>query len=238
MKDQDAPFLILWDIDRTLVDIGSVSHEIYARAFAWVTGQPLRELAEMAGRTDRAIIIDTLVLHGIPEPQAKLNEFYAALAVAADELRDRIRTVGRRLAGTREAIARLARDGVVQSVVTGNIKPIAVIKLETFSLANHIDFDVGGYGSDDGARAVLVRLARERAEHKHGIAFPGKHVVVIGDTPHDMLAAHKAGVHAIGVATGSNTVTDLAAAKADVVIPDLTDTETFAQAVFGHTLGE
>jgi phosphoglycolate phosphatase len=64
MKGRDASFLILWEFDRTLVDIGSVSREIYARAFAWVTGQPLRELAEMAGRTDRAIIIDTLALHG------------------------------------------------------------------------------------------------------------------------------------------------------------------------------
>jgi phosphoglycolate phosphatase len=53
-----------------------------------------------------------------------------------------------------------------------------------------------------------------------------------------MLAAHEAGVHAIGVATGNSTMADLAAAKADVVIPDLTDTEAFAQAVFGPTLSE
>lgn len=189
----------------------------------------------MAGRTDRAIIIDTLALHGISEPQAKLNEFYAALAAAADELRGKIRTVGHRLAGAGKAIEYLAHDDVVQSVVTGNIKSIAVIKLETFNLAKRIDFDVGGYGSDDGARAVLVRLARERAEHKYGIAFPGKHVVVIGDTPHDMLAAYETGAHAIGVATGSSTMADLAAAKADVVIPDLSDTEAFAQAVFSPT---
>jgi phosphoglycolate phosphatase len=238
VTSRDESFLILWDIDHTLVDMGSVSRELYAKAFAWVTGQPLRELPETAGRTDQAIFLHTLALHGLSERQVELNEFYTALAAAADEMRDKIRTAGRRLAGTREAIACLARDDVVQSVVTGNLRPVASIKLETFDLAEHIDFEIGGYGSDDGARAVLVRLARERAERKYGITFPSKHVVVIGDTPYDMLAAYEAGVHAVGVATGVSTMAELAAAKADVVIPDLTDTEAFVQAVFGHMLHE
>lgn len=127
------PSLILWDIDRTLVDIGQVSRDIYAKAFLEVTKQPLQEIADMTGRTEKAILIDTLMLHGIADPEATFDEFYAALAVAADELREKMRSQGRRLTGSQEAIAALARDDVVQTVVTGNIKPIAITKLEVFA---------------------------------------------------------------------------------------------------------
>ncbi len=48
MKSTPEPSLVLWDIDHTLVRISGVSREIYAEAFRLVTGQPLRELADMA----------------------------------------------------------------------------------------------------------------------------------------------------------------------------------------------
>jgi phosphoglycolate phosphatase len=46
--------------------------------------------------------------------------------------------------------------------------------------------------------------------------------VYIGDSPPDMAAAVAAGAHAVGVATGSFTRDDLAAAGADVVLGSLT----------------
>jgi phosphoglycolate phosphatase len=230
--------LILWDIDCTLVDIGVVSQEIYAKAFFDVTKRPLQELADMTGRTEKSILIDTLALHGVADPDAKFEEFYAALAVAADELREKMHSKGRRLPGTQEAITALARDGVVQTVVTGNIKPIAITKLEVFGLTKHIDFEVGGYGSDDSTRSILVRLAWQRAERKYDRRFVPDRVVVIGDTPHDMQAAHDLGVHAVGVATGSSTVEELVTAHADVVVDSLIDTERFVAAVFQHVRQE
>jgi phosphoglycolate phosphatase len=45
--------------------------------------------------------------------------------------------------------------------------------------------------------------------------------VYVGDTPPDMAAAHAAGVHAVGVATGSFTAAELRAAGADVVLDSL-----------------
>ena len=46
--------------------------------------------------------------------------------------------------------------------------------------------------------------------------------VYIGDSPPDMAAAVDAGAHAVGVATGSFSRDDLAAAGADVVLGSLT----------------
>jgi phosphoglycolate phosphatase-like HAD superfamily hydrolase len=227
------PALILWDVDHTLLEIKGVSREIYARAFQLVTGRPMGELADMTGRTERAIIIETLRLGGITEPEPLLPAFYDALGEAARQLQDRIRGAGRSLPGAGEAVAALVGGGVVQSVATGNLRSIAEVKLAAFGLTDHLDLEVGGYGDDDGDRAVLVRLAVKRAEAKYSATFPPNRTVVIGDTPHDMKGAHDAGVRAVGVATGSSTATDLEAAGADAVLPDVTRPRALQAAVFG-----
>jgi phosphoglycolate phosphatase len=225
------PTLVLWDIDRTLVTVGKISREIYERAFEKFVGQPLRELADMAGRTEQAILTDTLALHGVVNPGSKFDDFYTALAQAADELRERMRAVGYRLPGAKEVVVALAERNVVQTVVTGNIKPIAVIKLEVFRLSGYMDFEVGGYGSDADTRPPLILQAWQRAQYKCGRTFDADRVVVIGDTTLDVAAAREVGVRAIGVATGSSTREDLMAAQADVVLPDLRDTEAVVRAV-------
>lgn len=238
MANRDEVALILWDIDHTLVDIGSVSRAIYERAFAAVTGQPLRKLADMTGRTERAILIDTLALHGLSDPSDMFDDFYSALADAANGLRDQMRAKGRRLPGAAEAIAALAGEGIVQAVVTGNIKPIAVTKLDVFDLTEHIDFEVGGYGADGDTRQPLIQRAWERAERKYKVSFRPERIVVIGDTPLDVSAAHEVGIHAVGVAAGGSTVDDLKAAKAEAVVPDLVDVRALRAAVFGQALEE
>jgi len=227
----DQPALIFWDIDHTLVTIGEVSRKIYEMAFEEVVGQPLSELADMTGRTERAILAATLELHGVSNPESKFDDFYAALARAADKLRERMRTAGRRLPGAVEAIAALAEYNVVQTVVTGNIEPIAVTKLGVFQLSEHMDLEVGGYGSDGDTRPPLIRQAWQRAEHKYDRAFEPDRLVVIGDTPLDVAAAREVGIHAVGVATGSSTVEDLIAAQASIVLPHLADTEAVIRAV-------
>lgn len=230
------PALILWDIDHTLVTIGEVSREIYANAFKEVVGQPLRELANMTGRTERAILAKTLALHGVSNRAAKFDDFYAALARAADKLRGRMRTAGCRLPGAMEVIAALAKHTVVQSVVTGNLEAIAITKLEVFGLAEHLDFEVGGYGSDGDTRPPLIRRAWQRAQEKYDQTFEPNRVVVIGDTPLDVSAAHEVGIRAVGVATGDSTVDELAAAHANAVLPDLTNTVAVIRAIYGEAV--
>ena len=228
--------LILWDIDHTLVTIGEVSREIYEIAFEEVIGKPLRDLADMTGRTERAILAETLALHDVSNPESKFDECFAALARAANKLRARMRTAGRRLPGAAEALAALAKRNLVQSVVTGNLEPIAITKLEVFGLAEWLDLEVGGYGSDGDTRPPLIRQAWQRAERKYHQTFEPDRVVVIGDTPVDVAAAHEVGVRAVSVATGDSTVDTLASAHASIVLSDLTDTAAVMRAVYGVTM--
>lgn len=221
----------MWDIDKTLVDIGGVSREIYAVAFERVVGQPLGPLADMVGRTEHAILADTLALNGVSAD--RFDAFYEALGWAAGELQARMNEVGRALPGARSAIAAVRRPGVVQSVATGNIRSIAETKLAAFDLLDGVDLDVGGYGSDGSERSALIRLARNRANAKYGVTIPPASVVVIGDTPLDIQGARAAGARAVGVATGATTARLLATAGADAVLDDLTSLQDVVQAVYG-----
>lgn len=214
--------LILWDIDLTLVNTIGMGAEIYALAFAEVTGRELRVVADMAGRTETAILADTLALNGV-EPGGDLAVYFAALEAAARSFEPRMRASGFALPGAAEAIAGLAAAGVLQSVVTGNLRSIAELKLAAFGLHHAIDFAVGGYGDDDHDRAVLVALAHQRAQTHHGLTIDPARVVVIGDTPHDVKGALDRGALAVGVATGRSTAAQLAAAGAHVVLPDLVE---------------
>lgn len=216
----NTPLLILWDIDHTLVSISGVSRDIYARAFEQVVGRQMEHLADMTGRTERAIITETLELNDV-DPSTSFDAFYTALGDAARSLEPAMREHGAALPGAAEAIAGFAAEGYTQSVVTGNIRSIAVTKLEAFGLHHQIDFEVGGYGDDGSDRAELVRLAIERTEAKYNHGFKAEHAIVIGDTPHDIRGALDNGALAVGVATGSSGMEELATAGADVVLPHL-----------------
>jgi phosphoglycolate phosphatase-like HAD superfamily hydrolase len=225
---------VLWDIDKTLVDVGGISREIYAAAFAAVTGEDLERMPDTAGKTDRDLILASLRLHEIPEPDSLLADFYRALAEATQTRAVEIKERGRCLPGAREAVERLGLvPGVLQTVATGNIRPTAHIKLTAFDLVGLIDFEIGGYGSDDAERATLVRLALERAQRKYDAAWPAEHVFVIGDTPYDVLGAKANGVRTVGVASGRSTAGELQAAGADAVLASLEDTDALRQLVFG-----
>ena len=61
--------------------------------------------------------------------------------------------------------------------------------------------------------------------------------MLVGDTPLDVAAALATGARAVGVATGGPTAAELAAAGADAVLPDLTDTAAVVAAITGASTG-
>jgi phosphoglycolate phosphatase-like HAD superfamily hydrolase len=215
--------LVLWDIDHTLIATRGVGREIFGDAFEQVTGTPMREQATVDGMTEPVIFRRTAELHGITSDRTMFEEFARSSAelhrLRAHDLRER----GHALPGAAAALAALAgMNGIVQSVVTGNIRPVAEVKLQVFGLDTHIRFPYGGYGEDHDDRAELVRIAitRTRAATRAAIALAD--VLLIGDTPADVAAGRAAGVPVLAVATGRTTAEDLAETGATTV-PDLRD---------------
>ena len=212
-----ATTLVLWDIDHTLIETRGVGGLVYAEAFAKVTGRELEKMPELAGRTEPVIFREALKVNGV-EPAKNFTTSSPpskpGYAAHLDELRAR----GRALPGAAEALHALSqRDDAIQSVLTGNTRPSAEIKLHSFDLDRYLDFDIGAYGTDDDTRANLVGVARQRAGKAHGVNFDDGATVLIGDTPNDVAAALASGARIIAVATGQDSATALSEAGAETV---------------------
>ena len=171
---------------------------------------------EFAGRTDAAIVRDLLAAAGIEgaaadarwiEVQRAAVEAYERLCPA--DLSDRV------LPGVAELLAALATrpDEFRLSLVTGNLEPVARIKLERAGLGRYFEPGQGGFASDHASRAELPAIARARAGD-----WPRERTVVIGDTPRDIACARADGVRVAAVATGPFAIEALA--DADAVVDD------------------
>ena len=55
------------------------------------------------------------------------------------------------------------RQGVVQTVLTGTIKPNAIEKLRAFGLEEFFDLEIGGYGSQVYPKGAQLMMTRSRA---------------------------------------------------------------------------
>ena len=233
--------LVLWDVDYTLIDSDGVGRELYQAVFGEMFGGDMPQPGSMAGRTDRAIVVEVLTLAGVDEPRRRVDEFHRLMAARAPGMADLVVERSRVLPGAGEAIAALARLsetdglGVVQSLLTGNIKPLAEVKLGPLGLTEHLDLDAGAYGSTHEVRAELVHAARRNASDAYGADFGGDATVIVGDTPLDVEAALATGARAVGVATGRFTVSELAGAGAHAVLPDLADTGLVVAAILGRS---
>jgi phosphoglycolate phosphatase len=225
-----ADLLVLWDVDGTLVSADGLGTRLYEAVFREMFGRELTAVAPKAGRTDRAIIGDTLALAGVPA--AAVGPFLAALERAAGA--GGVPGPVRPLAGAAAAIAALAAAGIRQSVLTGNVRALAALKLGRAGLRDHLDLDAGAYGDVHEVRAELVTAARHAARQAYGTDFPGAATVLVGDTPLDVAAALATEARAVAVATGSYGAAELAAAGAHAVLPDLTDTARLVSAVTGQ----
>ncbi|MGH3250116.1 MAG: haloacid dehalogenase-like hydrolase [Trebonia sp.] len=231
----DNDVLVLWDIDGTLLNAGGVGRELYDVVFVQLFGRSLSAYAPMAGRTDRAIILETLTLAGVDEPRRYVDPFIAGLGAHAPFMRSAMISRGKVLPGAATALALIGRHAH-QSVLTGNVRPLAEVKLTALGLREGLDLCIGAYGDDHEDRAQLVEVARRRAAAVHGrspSAFAGTSTTVIGDTPLDVSAALSAGARAIGVATGPYSAADLTKAGAHAVLPTLTDTSLVLEALLG-----
>ena len=231
-----TPRLVLWDIDHTLIETGGIGSQVYAEAFEKVTGRQLDTMPELAGRTEPVIFRDALKANGIEEREDLYGYFAAEQARGYADHLDELRRQGRALPGAAEALQALAdRPDAVQSVLTGNTRPAAWIKLRAFDLDKWLDFNIGAYGTDDDTRANLVAVARQRAEKSHGRHYTNGDTVLIGDTPNDVTAALTNGARIIAVATGKDTADNLTAAGARTVLRDLVDTSAVLAAIFEET---
>ncbi len=214
-----------------------VTRAAYAEAFGAIVGRPLIQLPQMAGQSESEIFFDALALNGVDvrtgaEAERMLEPFSAELAAALQARTEDLRSQGQLLPGAAEAMAAVAKlDGAVQTVLTGNSRPTAMLKLRAFGVDGFVDFDIGGYGSEAYPKGTLLRVACQRAAEKHGVTFGEGAAVYVADSPRDVDAARIGGARSLAVASGRASGAELREAGADAVLPDLADTAAFVTLV-------
>lgn len=226
-----SELLVLWDVDYTLVNAGGLGTQLYQEVFGEMFGRELTVMPPKAGRTDRAIALDTLTLAGIAEPRRQVDSFLTGLAQRVAALGGTAPGQVRALPGAAGALTAVTSAGLRQSVLTGNIRPLAELKLGAAGLGHLLDFGLGAYGDLHEVRAELVDVARRAAKGMYGRDFAGEATVLVGDTPLDVEAALATGARVVAVATGSYPFPALAGTGAHAVLPDLTDTASVIRAI-------
>ena len=222
--------LVLFDIDGTLVLTGGAGLRAMNCACAEIAGS-VEALADIpvAGRTDRIILTDVVAKLGRALDEDLLVELRDRYL---HHLREEIEQPGRGvkavMPGVRELLDALStRDDVFVGLLTGNFEEGARIKLGHFDLWRY--FRCGAYGDDAADRNALVPFALERARRLGLPALAAEHVLVVGDTPHDVACAHAVGALPVGVATGGFSVEQLRASGASIVFDDLSETDAFLE---------
>ena len=213
--------LCLFDIDGTLLLKASAAHaqavmeamgEVYGLA-----GRPDGPL-QAAGRTDIEIARQLALLGGVSA--ARFDDGRDDFRIAASEAYARLvpDDLSAHVApGIVEVLEELdAREGVRLAVLTGNLEPIAHLKLARAGLGRFFERGQGGFGSDSEDRLDLPAIARRRAG-----GHPRADTVVIGDTPRDIACARADGVRCVAVATGPYSAAELDGA--DVVLESAHD---------------
>jgi phosphoglycolate phosphatase-like HAD superfamily hydrolase len=236
VDDTEGAKLVLWDIDHTLIETRGVGGCLARAAFEQITGKQPEEMAEATGNTERVILAETLRTHDIEPTDAYQERYALALPEQYRQHIDALKQTGRAIPGAAEAVAALHRvPGIIQTVLTGNYRAVAAIKLTAFDLDDLLDLEVGAYADDGADRAALVPVAQQRAGEKYRRRFTRANTIVIGDTTHDVAAAHAGGADVIAVANGNHDLEQLRAAGADTVLEDLTDTAALVAAVTTKT---
>jgi phosphoglycolate phosphatase-like HAD superfamily hydrolase len=219
----------LFDIDLTLVNTQGAGRAALEAAFHDTFGVvPDTDGLRFDGRTDRAIFKWALsrIGEGSQEAYNRLGVAYLRRLPAALEER-----VGLVLPGVVELLDGLATDGVALGLATGNMREGARLKLAHFSLWDR--FAAGGFGDRHEVRTGVVEAAALALANATGRDLARSDLVVIGDTPLDIEAAHAVGARAIGVATGHYSVPELLSAGAQHAFADFHATPAVAAAVRG-----
>lgn len=220
---------VFWDIDDTLIRGNGAAEQVLRHTLERLYGVAAPTL-DLAGKTDlqiiRALYPALLTLPDVGATSAYVQTYLDTLAQHAPFVLAHA-TVQ---VGVTDVLAALA-PVALQSVVTGNVQPVAAYKLALFDLSTWFDLTVGGYGSDHADRTALVPIALQRVAERYGTQFTGQDVIVIGDTPADIACGRAAGARTIAVATGRWSMAELQQAGADGVFADFTEAAPLVAAI-------
>ena len=187
-------------------------------------------LADMrvSGMTDLQIVFEALAETEISQDQirADLDRMCLRLTEEARRVTGNGVPFFELLPGVRETLQALHEHPRYRSaLLTGNIKPMAELKMEIMGLDKFFTLP-GAFGEESHIRRDLPTLAAERIRSFIRVDLPPEHFIVIGDTPNDIDCGRHFGARTVAVGTGRfYSHEEILASKPDAVLPDLAHTD-------------
>jgi len=230
--------LFLFDLDGTIMLSGGAGMRGMERVFLEFFGVPNAfEGILPDGKTDPMIFREMFANHNVDpgdEQQTLIRLEEGYIKYLTEEMP---RSENARLMpGFPRILELLDADPEVHlGLLTGNYERGARIKLDRFGLNRFFPF--GAFGSDSDLRRDLVEVALRRAGRVLGKSIePGRHAVIIGDTPRDVDCGKQFGLTTVAVATGSFDARSLEESGADLVFENFSDVEAVISAIKNATL--
>jgi phosphoglycolate phosphatase-like HAD superfamily hydrolase len=210
----------LFDIDGTLLNCSDAVHYFaFCDALSAIAGHPLNLDGVTAhGNTDVGILRDAFALAGVPEDcwRPRLPDIREQMSGQVEQ--NKAKLCVNVLPCVREVLAHLYGKGALLSVASGNLERIGKQKLAAAGLLDL--FHLGAWSDGFEFRADVIRQAIEQVRRS---TRESATMVVVGDTPADVLAARANDLPVIAVATGIYSYEQLAAEQPSLCL---------------HTLGE
>lgn len=221
------PYLVLFDVDGTLLITGGASSRSMLQAGRAIFGSGFRWAQVMVGTTDPQLYAELAKANGIEQPwtyhPSYRQRYLDLLAADLDQNSQHVKLmagIGRLLGRLRQR--RETEGDVLIGVLTGNYRQAVEVKFRHAGLALS-DFDLTVFGEDASDRPGLVEVALRRYEQATGCPADPARVVVVGDTPRDVQCARAHDCQSLAVATGRYSVKQLRETGASYVVSDLSD---------------
>ncbi len=219
--------LILFDIDGTLVWTRGAGREATRLAMTEVFGTCGALAAhQFGGKTDFQTLMELLHETGVSydDIERMMPTYDVAMGRQLSRIIDQYAVEA--CPGSLELVEALSqRRDIGLGLVTGNVSSSAPVKLRAAGF-DPAWFAVGAYGSEAHKRDDLPALALARAVAYYRQPITPDEVIVVGDTPDDISCARALGAVAVAVETGYSKPGELAAARPDYLLRDLTEFST------------
>lgn len=191
------------------------------------TGELLFRVADgvaamrFAGRTDRSLVREFFVRHGIAPTAAHFTRFLDAYVFLLEHHLGHLQ--GHWCRGVAGFLSQLRTlpGGPVLGLLTGNIQLGAEIKLRHHGLWE--PFVTGAFGDDHEDRNQLAAIALARGRRLLGRELSPREILVVGDTPHDIACGRAVGARVLAVTTGGANREELVRHRPDRLVDDLSE---------------
>ena len=193
--------LVLFDIDGTLIRSGGAGVRAFEKTFTEIFGlKDATKQMKFAGRTDVSLVREAFRLFDVDPSEGNFRRFFEHYPKFLDELLHT--SVGGVCEGITRMIEELKRvpEKPTLGLLTGNVRRGAELKLSYYKLWHH--FTTGAFADDHEDRNCIAGVAKQRGEELVGRELRGEEIVVIGDTPLDILCGQSIGARVLAVGTG------------------------------------